>query len=206
MLNFNRAVFWVLARCPLFHPSLLVFLLTAKCLPILLFGCESWDVASVAFKNTVAVAWSGALKRCLRLGKYSRNSPVFVAFASMPLEFYVLQRKFCYARTALYSDNLVVRHLALTAYFLASQGTGRPGHAIFDAVEFCRRKRLDYSLHGLQRRIHAVDCRRFYMDTVREHDVLAGSFIHDRLLSVLSVTDEDFTLFREICISFVPSE
>jgi len=200
--KFHASVFFVLSRCRSFNPLVLAYLLVAKCLPVLLYGSEFWDTKSVAFKNSAAVAWSNATKRCLRLGKLSRNTPAFIALHSMPLEFFIYHRKCSLVCSSLYSTNFVVRHLMQLCYFQCIYVIPPPKSVALDVVNFCKQHGIDCSLHGLKRKLHATLLRKLYMHTVLEQDFLAGGFIRDICTSNDVLSQDDYIKFREICSAF----
>ena len=77
-----------------------------------------------------------------------------------------------------------------------------PSSVARDVVVLCKQFCIDFSLHGLRRKLHASLFRKLYLLPVGEQDILAGHFLHDIFSFNPTLTGEDFNLVREIVSPF----
>ena len=86
---------------------LAVFLAKTYCLPILLYGCETWHMSSD--KHKLDVAWNNCFRKKFNACWRESAKPLLFYCGTMPVSLLVDQRKRFFYNKTLRSTNIVLR-------------------------------------------------------------------------------------------------
>jgi len=88
--------------------KLAVFLAKAYCLPILLYGCETWRMSS-SDKHKLDVAWNNCFRKMFNACWRESAKPLLFYCGTMPVSLLVDQRKMIFYNKTLRSTNIALR-------------------------------------------------------------------------------------------------
>ena len=90
--------------------KLLCYVLVHKCLPILMYGCDSCYI-SLKTRDVLCKAWNNAFRRVYKLPKFTSTRHLFLDNNTMSLKFMLDKSRLCFLHNVRHSDNKLLRIL-----------------------------------------------------------------------------------------------